>query len=242
MWRFRVWRSKLILLLTSLVFLQCLVLAAIDEHATEWRDHQKQYARELADKAREAGRPVVEFPIEIRQSYLENLDLKRVDRCTSCHVGIENPQFTTVAQPLKTHPGDLLKHHPSDKFGCTICHQGQGRATTKDAAHGHVRFWDEPLLTGDFVQASCAKCHHDDPIPQTPVLTRGRKLMRSLGCVGCHQAGEIVAEDKVGPRLDAIGSKVSRTWLNKWLLNSHTYLPQGKMPHYGLTPPAADAL
>lgn len=238
----QLWQSKLLLLVSSLVVLQCLIRAAIDEHSNEWRAHQTAYATALAEKARRSNKPSPEFPIEVRQAYLSHLDLKRVDRCTTCHVGIDNPGFADAEQPLTAHSGGLLQHHPPDKFGCTICHEGQGRATEKDAAHGHVPHWNKPLLVGDFIQASCSKCHQDDPIPQAPVLARGRRLMRDLGCVDCHKAGGIVAENKVGPRLDAIGSKVSRKWLNKWLTDSKDYLPHGKMPHYGLTPYAANAL
>ena len=75
-----------------------------------------------------------------------------------------------------------------------------------------------------------------------PELTRGKHLMRELGCVGCHRAGGLVEEEKVGPRLAVEGSKVSRKWLTKWLINPKDYLPRAKMPHFHLTPPEANAL
>ncbi len=237
-----VWRAKAVLLVASLVALQCLVRAAVDEYSTDWRAYQTQYAAALKENAVSTGTPASKFPIELRQSYLKHLDLDRVDRCTSCHVGIDNPAFADAAQPLRAHSGDLLGTHPPDRFGCTICHEGQGRATEKDAAHGHVPNWTKPLLRGDFVQAACAKCHRGEEIPQAPVLARGRRLMRERGCTGCHRAGDIVARDPVGPRLDAIGSKVTRKWLNKWLTNAKDYLPKARMPHYALTPHSANAL
>src|SRR6266436_7991319 len=66
-----------------------------------------------------------------------------VDRCESCHMGIREPaRLTAVAMSLKgkkpdeyaraftSHPEpDLLKVHDPDKFGCSPCHQGNGRAT-----------------------------------------------------------------------------------------------------------------
>jgi len=238
----RLWRSKVLLLVASLVVLQCLIDAAFDEHSTEWRAHQEAYATALVEKPRSADTPAAEFPIELRQSYLKHLDLNRVDRCTTCHVGIDNPSFKDAEQPLTAHSGDLLVSHPPDRFGCTICHEGQGRATDKDAAHGNVPHWTKPLLTGDLTQAACAKCHHDNPIPGAPVLAQGRRLIRELGCTGCHQAGELQTDHAVGPRLDAIGSKVSRRWLNRWLKDPQATLPGAKMPHYGLTEVAANAL
>ena len=124
-------------------------------------------------------------------------------------MGIDNPAFQNAPQPLTTHPGDLLQHHSVDRFGCTICHQGQGRATDKDAAHGRVPFWDQPLLVGDLVQATCTKCHHEDDVPQAPVLARGQHLLSDLGCAGCHQLGQETVTAKAGPPLSRTGSKVT---------------------------------
>ncbi len=169
--QYRVTRSKLILLASSLVFLLFLLLAAFEENFTsEWRDHQKAYAAQLAEKAEADGKSAPGYPIEVRQLYLEDLD--RVDRCVTCHVGIDNPAFASAEQPLAAHPGDFLKHHPSDKFGCTICHQGQGRATAKLHAHadtlddrGHnVSHWEEPLLHKDMVFTSCSRCHYENDL------------------------------------------------------------------------------
>ena len=160
-------RLKIVLLVSSVLCLLLLLVAAFQENFTaEWRTHQSRYARFLAEAAESGGTAASAYPIELRQVYLE--EWGRVDRCVSCHVGMENPACKDQPQPLTAHPGNLLQHHPADTFGCTICHQGQGRATDKDAAHGHVPYWDEPLLAGDLVQATCAKCHRDHDLPQTP--------------------------------------------------------------------------
>ncbi|MCH7872926.1 MAG: hypothetical protein IID33_14625, partial [Planctomycetes bacterium] len=115
--------------------------------------------------------------------------------------------------PHKPHPGDLLDSHSYQNVGCAICHEGQPLATSVEEAHGHAPHWEQPLLTGDFIQATCTKCHQEDEVPQAPVLTHGRLLLRELGCVACHEISGIEAAEKVGPRLDAIGSKVSLKWL-----------------------------
>jgi len=166
---FHVTRMKLILLVSSLVFLLFLLLAAFQENFTaEWRGHQTAYAEAL--RARSNGAAQVSFPLEVRQIYLEALH--RTDRCITCHVGIDNPAFHEAQQPLRAHPGELLKSHPPDKFGCTICHQGQGRAIERLHAHaetldehGHnLSFWEEPLLAGNLVYTSCSRCHYENDL------------------------------------------------------------------------------
>ena len=39
-----------------------------------------------------------------------------VDRCTGCHLGVENSAMVDAEQPLKTHSGDWLANHPPDRF------------------------------------------------------------------------------------------------------------------------------
>src|SRR5260370_18729114 len=75
-----------------------------------------------------------------------------VDRCESCHMGIREPVKLTAASMARkgkppdayapaftSHPAaEVLKTHDPDKFGCSPCHQGNGRATTTaDKAHGN---------------------------------------------------------------------------------------------------------
>jgi len=115
-------------------------------------------------------------------------ELHHVDRCTSCHVAIDKPQLALAEEPFTAHPGEYLVWHPPEQFGCTVCHGGQGLATEVKAAHGDVKHWEEPLLRGRLVQASCRKCHGNLVTMQShvPMLLEGMKLYRQLGCAGCH--------------------------------------------------------
>src|SRR5256885_14703606 len=78
----------------------------------------------------------------IQQIVLEEFDrnnfdkpVARVDRCTSCHAGINKPGFEDQPNPWKTHPRRelYLSKHPPEKFGCTPCHGGQGPAVESGA-------------------------------------------------------------------------------------------------------------
>ena len=129
-----------------------------------------------------------------------------VDRCESCHMGIREPvKLTAAAMSLKgktpdeyaraftSHPeADLLKIHDPDKFGCSPCHQGNGRATTSvEKAHGNYEHWLWPLFPRGNVEAGCQTCHAADMLLVSNdvgwTLSEGKDLFRQRGCVGCHR-------------------------------------------------------
>ena len=107
-----------------------------------------------------------------------------VDRCQSCHVGIREPLKLTAAamaaghkpdeyaRAFSSHPeGDLLKIHDPEKFGCTPCHQGNGRATASvERAHGEYEHWLWPLFDKAHAEAGCQSCHRQDDLS-----ARGRR-------------------------------------------------------------------
>jgi mono/diheme cytochrome c family protein len=90
---------------------------------------------------------------------------------------------------------EIHMKHNVEKFGCVVCHGGQGLATEKDAAHGRVAHWEKPLLTGTLMQASCVQCHDNHPDLKvngqvyTSEVVRAKQLFRDNGCIGCHQVG-----------------------------------------------------
>ena len=91
----------------------------------------------------------------------------RVDRCETCHIASDDPRFARQRSRSRTHPysaamGDVYKdgrwerRHKFSDFGCTVCHDGQGRGLTKVYAHGEDEFWPDPLL-GYTTQANWRK-------------------------------------------------------------------------------------
>ncbi len=159
---------KIALLFASSSSIVVLAVEAYREnYSGHWQEIQRSYRSVLhvnADTERER-RSAASFETAIRQLFLP--ELQRIDRCTTCHLGVENPEMADAATPLSTHPGDLFKHHPVEKFGCTVCHQGEGRAITAESAHG----WDAndapvksamtPLLRNEAVYTSCGHCHYE---------------------------------------------------------------------------------
>jgi cytochrome c2 len=242
--------------------------------------------------------PIIEGfspPTKIQQYTLNDLPIDysfkfvtRYDRCATCHLGLEKPNFDKAAlASLTDDPGlnkelsiryagaeGLLKKrraegerglpkpeairpkmidksrltdarvsefaahprldlfvdanspHGAEKFGCTICHSGQGSATAFfDASHTpdnaviqeHWKkeygwkanhYWDMPMLPSRFVESTCVKCHHDvtDVIRdgnriEAPKLVKGYNLVRELGCFGCHEIAGLKFGQRIGPDL-----------------------------------------
>ena len=95
--------------------------------------------------------------------------LHTVDRCVTCHLGIDDPRMADQRNPHRTHPKRLLAIHRVEKFGCTVCHQGQGAALNFEEAKAEDYFWDYPLLPAKLTEATCAS------------LPRSARAARGLG-------------------------------------------------------------
>jgi cytochrome c2 len=110
-------------------------------------------------------------PFQIQQivtswmDHKRDVDIQQVDRCHTCHMGVDSNLYTdaSISPTFRTHPRreELMKAHPIGEFGCTACHQGQGRATDDlahskwilETHHGHERwhyagdhYWEDPML------------------------------------------------------------------------------------------------
>src|SRR5712672_1737518 len=130
-----------------------------------------------------------------------------VDRCESCHMGAREPLKITpaamtakgdkkpdeYAQAFVSHPEpELLRIHDPEKFGCSPCHQGNGRATTSvEKAHGNYEHWLWPLFSPGNYESGCQICHSADMVLVSNdvgwTLSEGKDLYRQRGCVGCHR-------------------------------------------------------
>ena len=180
-----------------------LMLAAVWQAGTPaWKTYQREFHRlEAAGEPNAAAKSdVLNAALVIRQDLLPGL--QRVDRCTTCHLGVEDPTMKNAPQPFTFHP-NLAPHVPA-KFGCTVCHGGQGLATDKQNAHGKVPFWQEPLLPKEYIRASCGRCHKEGEVPGVPELTEGRRLFETQGCRGCHKLNGVGGT--IGPDLTEEGA------------------------------------
>jgi cytochrome c551/c552 len=151
-----------------------------------------------------------------------------VDRCESCHLNAREPLKITeaamtpkgekkpdeYAQAFVSHPEPELLHiHDPEKFGCSPCHQGNGRATTSiEKAHGNYEHWLWPLYPKENAQAGCQTCHAADMVlvsgdAQWQTINNGKDLYRQKGCMGCHR---YEGYDKEPEQLNAITQRIKQ--------------------------------
>jgi cytochrome c551/c552 len=151
-----------------------------------------------------------------------------VDRCESCHMNTREPLKITEAAMMEkgqkkpdeyarafashTEP-ELLQIHDPEKFGCSPCHQGNGRATTSvEKAHGNYEHWLWPLYPKENSQAGCQSCHAADMVlasgdVQFHVINDGKDLFRQRGCMGCHR---YEGYDKEPEDLNSVGQQIKQ--------------------------------
>jgi len=179
-----------------------------------------------------------------------------VDRCTSCHLGIDNPDFEDSPQPFTTHPRlDLYltsaSPHAIDQFGCTSCHAGRARGTTFNSS-SHTpgtliqkkewqekynwkknHHWLQPMLPTKYTQASCFTCHESQPIVEGgDKLSLGLALISKSGCNNCHHIESYPKNNNAGPPLTHLEDKLNKEWVAKWIENPQSFRYNTWMPHF----------
>lgn len=225
---------------------------------------QMSPANQLADIVRDL--PIIDLAnpnYKIRQIVLKDIPedvnfmkVQRVDRCTTCHLGIDNPDFKNAPQPLTAHPNLELfmgknSPHSLEEFGCTTCHSGRGRATDFiSAAHtpsdseearqwkkkygwAPLSHWDKPMLSSNIVQAGCFKCHENQTVIKgAEKLNLGMNLIEKSGCYNCHEIKKYKDWPKSGPNLDFIASKSTKQWAWHWIDDPKSIRFNTSMPSY----------
>jgi cytochrome c2 len=166
------------------------------ENRSGWGYYQSEFRAIVEERV--ADVEPSQIPSGIQQVWVE--ELGRVDRCTTCHLGVEWKGLDDVEQPWTTHPNpDLLATHPVEDYGCTLCHGGQGYAVTEYEAHGWVEHWEQPLLSQipaseydprdppPIHEIQCNFCHrYERSTPGMEYINHAKELVRTKGCKICH--------------------------------------------------------
>lgn len=215
-----------------------LILLGRHEDRSEWSWYQRQYAQ-LAGNPAAGSLGAADAQPEILQIDLP--DLRRVDRCTSCHLGVLDPSMSQAPMPFTEH-SSLVATHPPEIYGCAICHGGEGRAVTVAEAHGETPGQHARLLPTELRPSRCYLCHGLEGLApeETAIIAEGVKLFNVYKCLRCHQVDGVGGS--IGPDLSVIGSQRNWVQLYAHLLKPDALVPGSTMPAFGLSRAEATAL
>jgi cytochrome c2 len=229
--------------LSSLAFLAVLGFTPVKNALRPYRALQREFNRIGTSRAPSlrAAQAYAARPIAIQQIWIPDFQ-DRVDRCTTCHLGVSDPVMADATQPFRAHPP--THHTPQDfqRFGCTSCHGGEGLATDQADAHGTSADATSPILPADYIEAGCGRCHTADTVPDAPTLSLGRALMAKSGCYACHAARGHEDFRSDAPPLDTISMKTGGEWLRRWLSDPRGMDANTSMPNFRLAADEIEAL
>ena len=257
-------RDKLWIAGLSIVLLGVIGYVFWFQSTPEWRDYQADFQDMVGTKFGPARAKLA--PTGIQQIWVK--DLNRVDRCTTCHMGIEWKGLESAPEPFRTHRKDVLEKHPISKYGCTICHGGQGYAVDSFAAHAvEAEHWEQPVLGADLakaytvsnreamLQTNCNQCHrYDRETKGADVINYAKQLLAQKGCRACHtingrggsvgpnltNVGELAPEQYDYSRLSGKGSVFA--WHLAHFKDPKSMSANTVMPNFGFTSKDAQAL
>ena len=262
-WRNAFRRDSLLLYSFGGVVLVITALVFWSYYTPEWQDYQSEF-QELVAKKFGADR-AAQAPLGLQQIWVK--ELNRVDRCITCHQGMEWKGLEGAPHPFKSHPQEILKKHPLDRYGCTMCHGGQGYATDMEAAHGFIEHWEEPLLGKQvsdlylvkdrkaMMQMNCNLCHrYDRETPTADYINQGKQLLQAKNCRACHTIDE--RGGVIGPDLTFVGDKspeqydysrmlgvkTAFAWHVAHLQNPKALVPETVMPNFNFNSKEAQSL
>src|SRR5512140_667663 len=257
-------RDGPLLLVVAIALLVPFGILAWRMASQDWRYYQWEFRNLVRQKL--GADKAATVPAGLQQIWVP--ELRRPDRCPTCHQALSWKGFETADEPYRTHPPEILARHPVEKFGCTACHGGQSYATDLDAAHGPEKGWEEPVLGsflgdsyslaaehGSLMQMNCNLCHrYERETKGASEINLAKALVQQKGCRACHvvngRGGAIGPDltyvgDKAPEQYDSSrlgGQKTTFAWHVAHLKDPRALVPDTVMPNFHLTTREAQAL
>jgi len=235
-----------------------------DYYSPEWKEYQAGFRALITERF--GAERAQQVPAGLQQIWVAELD--RVDRCVTCHLGIEWEGMEEAPNPYRAHPSAILRTHPLTDYGCTVCHGGQGFATDVASAHATgALHWEEPLLYTEIGQAlqvnepkalleiNCNICHrYDAQTEGAGYINYGKQLVEQRRCSLCHKINGQGA--LIGPDLTYVGHQSAEQfdfsllpgkqtvfgWHLAHFKNPKDVAPQSVMPNFNFGPRETQAL
>ena len=228
---------------SSLLFLVVLAVSPAKNALRPYRSFQRRFARLGAARAnsQKAAREYESRPVAIQQIWLRGFD-NRVDRCTTCHLGVADPVMHDAPEPFRSHPKTAHTPEGFERMGCTSCHGGQGLATSEEEAHGTAKDAGPPMTPAAYIEAGCGRCHSSESVSGAPLLSRGRVLMTRFNCYACHLVRGQETFRSEAPTMRTLALKTGAEWVRRWLKSPRALDPNTTMPDFQLSDTEIDEL
>ena len=256
-------RDRVLLAAIGVALVASTVLFVRSDRAHDWRYYQYEFKNEVAQRF--GADKAATVPAGLQQIWVP--ELQHADRCVTCHQAVHWSGFEKADEPYRTHPQEILRTHPVERFGCTSCHGGQGYAIDAPEAHGPVEHWEDPLLSrtlgeqyslaekGALLQMNYNVCHRfDRETKGADAINLAKKLVQEKGCRACHVVNG--RGGNIGPDLTYVGEKApeqydysrlsgqksSFAWHVAHLKEPRSLAPDTVMPNFNFTTKEAQAL
>jgi cytochrome c2 len=256
-------RDRIFLAVIGVALIVSTILFVRSDRAHDWRYYQSEFKDRVAEKF--GADKAATVPSGLQQIWVPTL--QHADRCVTCHQATHWKGFESAEEPYRTHPEAILRSHPSERYGCTSCHGGQGYAIDAEEAHGPVEHWEEPLLSrtlgeeyslvekGTLLQMNCNVCHrYDRETKGAEAINLAKGLVQQKGCRACHVVNG--RGGSIGPDLTYVGEKApeqydysrlsgqrtSFAWHVAHLKEPRALVPDTVMPNFNFTTKEAQSL